>query len=70
MAHIVRADVRRAVQDLPEKQRWVTLLFYFVDLSVSEVAQVMECAIGTVKSNLHDARTNLAESLGATYVES
>ena len=39
-------------------------LHYFVGLSVDETAGVMDCAPGTVKSTLHDARTRLRTMLG------
>jgi len=34
-------------------------LFYFLDLSVADVAQVLGCSVGTVKSALADARVRL-----------
>jgi RNA polymerase sigma-70 factor (sigma-E family) len=48
-----RADVfavRRAVRSLPERQRIALVLRYYADLSVSEVADVMGCPEGTVKT--------------------
>lgn len=60
-------DLRRAVNALPRRQRQAVLLFYFVDLSVADTAQLMRCAGGTVKSTLADARTKLALELGDTH---
>ena len=42
--------VRAAVARLPERQRRVIILRYFCDLAVADVAAVMECPEGTVKS--------------------
>lgn len=56
-------DVRAAVDRLPRRQRQVIILFYYVDLSVEDVARVVGCSIGTVKSTLHDARRRLEEAL-------
>jgi RNA polymerase sigma factor (sigma-70 family) len=42
--------VRAAVSKLPERQRRVLVLRYFADLPVAEVADVMGCPEGTVKS--------------------
>lgn len=42
--------VRAAVARLPERQRRVIILRYFCDLAVAEVAVVMRCSEGTVKS--------------------
>jgi RNA polymerase sigma-70 factor (sigma-E family) len=42
--------VRRAVAMLPERQRVAIVLRYYADLSVEEVADVMGCPPGTVKT--------------------
>ena len=42
--------VRAAVAGLPDRQRRVVILRYFCDLSVADVAVLMECPSGTVKS--------------------
>ena len=42
--------VRAAVAQLPERQRRALILRYFADLSVSEVATLMKCPPGTVKT--------------------
>lgn len=60
-------DVQRAVRALPTRQRLAVELFYFVGLPVSEVASVMRCAEGTVKSTLSAARANLRDALGEDY---
>jgi RNA polymerase sigma factor (sigma-70 family) len=57
-------DLQRAVRALPSRQRLAVELYYFVGLSISEVAAAMSCAVGTVKSTLAAARTNLQRSLG------
>ena len=57
-------DLRRAIATLPERQRTTVYLHYYLDLPVREVAQVLGCAEGTVKSALHDARRALARTLG------
>jgi DNA-directed RNA polymerase specialized sigma24 family protein len=40
------------------------VLRLYVGLSEAETAEVLRCSLGTVKSNLHDARKRLAASLG------
>lgn len=59
-------DLRAAVRALPARQREAVLLHYYVGLPIAEVAQLMRCAEGTVKSTLSDARANLAQALGDT----
>jgi RNA polymerase sigma-70 factor, ECF subfamily len=51
------------VRELPDRQRAVVALHYLDDLSVADVADILDCAEGTVKSLLFKARTKLAESL-------
>jgi RNA polymerase sigma factor (sigma-70 family) len=59
-------DLERAIARLAERQRLAVELHYFVGLGVKEVAQVMGCAEGTVKSTLADARQRLREWLDDT----
>jgi DNA-directed RNA polymerase specialized sigma24 family protein len=45
-----RSPVRQTVASLPQRQRAVIVLRFFADLSVREVADVLGCPDGTVKS--------------------
>ncbi len=56
-------EVWKAVRRLPKRQAHAVALFYVDQMSVAEVAQVLECAEGTVKALLHQARTRLADRL-------
>jgi RNA polymerase sigma-70 factor (ECF subfamily) len=58
-----RLDVRRALAALPQRQREVAVLRYFLDLKTSEIADAMATSEGTVKSQLSKARAHLAEAL-------
>ena len=58
------AQLRRAVGQLPRKQRLAITLHYFQELAYEEVAAVMDMPLGTVKSYLHRAKAALAERLG------
>lgn len=60
---IFDAHLWRAVARLPEKQRWAIVLFYVGDLSVSDVADVLDCSDGSVKTHLSRGRHALAERL-------
>ncbi len=57
------ADLEAAIRRLSGRQRMAVELHYFVDLHVSEVAAVMGCSEGTVKSTLSDARARLRSQL-------
>lgn len=54
-----------AVRALPARQASVVALHYIDQLSVAEVATILEIAPGTVKSSLSRARVKLARTLGA-----
>ncbi|MBH5316385.1 sigma-70 family RNA polymerase sigma factor [Paenibacillus sp. GSMTC-2017] len=61
-----RIDTKQLVDMLEEELRIVIVLYYFEDLPLKEVAQVLGQPEGTVKSRLYRARIQLAELLGAT----
>ncbi len=58
-----RADVRAAIRRLPERQREIVLLHYYLDTSVADIATLMEITAGTVKTQLHRARATLGTAL-------
>lgn len=62
-------QVRKAVDDLPEKFRIPVYLYYTLQLSVEEIANVMEIPQGTVKSRLHKARVLLRRELEVIFYE-
>jgi RNA polymerase sigma-70 factor, ECF subfamily len=57
-------DLQRAILTLPPGQRAAIALHYLEGRSVSEVAEIMDCAEGTVKSHLHRARQRLIRLIG------
>ena len=56
-------SVRRAVLSLPAKYREVVVLCELQDVSDGEAAEILDCAIGTVRSRLHRARALLVAKL-------
>ena len=52
-----------AVRALPERQRLVVVLHYWLDTSVDEIAAYLEIPVGTVVSRLSRARVALREQL-------
>ncbi len=56
-------SVRRAVLSLPAKYREVVVLCELQDVSYGETAEILGCAIGTVRSRLHRARALLLDKL-------
>ncbi len=57
------ATVRAAVEKLPALQREVLILFEFEDLSLSEIAVVVDAEVNTVKSRLARGRAGLRRAL-------
>lgn len=56
-------DLKFAVDSLPEELRLVITLFYFEDLKISEISEIVGIPEGTVKSRLSRAKTKIAESI-------
>ena len=52
-----------AVRALPERQRACVVLRYYEDLPDAQVAEILDCSIGTVKSQLSKARSKLLAAL-------
>ena len=60
----VQEEVRRAIASLNFNQRVVVVLHYLNSLSLEEIAEILDCPVGTVKSRLYYARENLRHKLG------
>lgn len=56
-------DLQAAVAALPERMRLAVCLHHLSGLPVAEVAALLAVSPGTVKSNLHDARSKLRAAL-------
>lgn len=57
------AEVKSAIDGLPEEFRDVLLLWATMELSYQEIAGILEVPIGTVMSRLHRARQQLSVTL-------
>lgn len=56
-------QVISALDRLPAEQRGVVMLTYYQGLSYPEIAEVMDCPLGTVKTRMFHARAKLRKSL-------
>lgn len=65
----VMAIIEAAIAELPLRQRQAFLLRYWEDMDVAEVAQVMGCSEGSVKTHSHRAIDALARKLKAKGIE-
>jgi len=55
--------VRDAIESLPARQRATLVLAYYQQLSYPEVAKVLDCSLGTVKTQMFRALRTLAQKL-------
>ncbi len=58
-----RADLVQALGELPARQRAVLVLRYFADLPETEVATILDCSPGTVKSSASRGLERLRQTL-------
>ncbi|HLS88107.1 MAG TPA: RNA polymerase sigma factor [Sphingobacteriaceae bacterium] len=63
LARVEATTVRNALAAMPAHFRQVLILYYYHQLTVTEIAQTLGCAAGTVKSRLNRARTHLRQQL-------
>ncbi len=56
-------DLRKALNNLSKEQYSVVMLFYYNDLKIEEIAEILKVPSGTVKSRLNTARERLYEQL-------
>jgi RNA polymerase sigma-70 factor (ECF subfamily) len=62
-----RMELRQRIQDaidaLPFNQKVVIVLYYLNGLNLKEIAEIVRCPVGTVKSRLFHARTSLRKQI-------
>ncbi|MFJ5565391.1 MULTISPECIES: sigma-70 family RNA polymerase sigma factor [Lysinibacillus] len=57
------SDLIRAVMELDEKYKTVLILRFYKDYTVKQIADVLDCPEGTVKTNIHRGINQLKEKL-------
>lgn len=58
-----RSNLYKQIKQLEIRQKTTIVLYYFNQLSTREIARIMGCREGTVKSRLHTARKNLEKAI-------
>ncbi len=62
-----RAALRRAIDDLPDKQRTMLILNKFDGRSYQEIAEILNVSLGSVESCLFRAKRNLQKRLAPAF---
>jgi RNA polymerase sigma-70 factor, ECF subfamily len=62
-------QVSEALEALPTEYRVVATLYFIEDFSYQQIAEVLECPVGTVRSRLHRGRRMLQKALWDVAVE-
>ncbi len=62
-------QVSEALEALPTEYRVVATLYFIEDFSYQQIAEVLECPVGTVRSRLHRGRRLLQKALWEVAVE-
>jgi RNA polymerase sigma-70 factor (ECF subfamily) len=60
-------DVREAVESLPEGHRKTVIMADLQDMSYKDIAEELDCPLGTVMSRLHRGRKLLREALPGEF---
>jgi RNA polymerase sigma-70 factor (ECF subfamily) len=65
LARLARPAITRALAGIPEDLRTAVLLCDLEGFTYEEIAEIMECPVGTVRSRIARARARLAKQLAA-----
>jgi RNA polymerase sigma-70 factor (sigma-E family) len=65
-----RLCLQQALRTLPAGQRAVLVLRYFEDLPEAQVASILGCSVGTVRSQAYKALSQLREALSSAGLTS
>ena len=63
LSKISTAHIETAIGSLPMEFRVVASLYFMQEFAYQEIAEILECPVGTVRSRLHRARRMLQKDL-------
>ncbi|MBK1813275.1 sigma-70 family RNA polymerase sigma factor [Clostridium sp. YIM B02505] len=63
-----KLDIIRSIDRLEDKHKKVIILKYFQDLTITEIAEVMNCPVGTIKTYLNKALSKLRITMGKEII--
>jgi RNA polymerase sigma-70 factor (ECF subfamily) len=56
-------QIKKAIQALPAEYRLTAVLYFMEELPYQEIADILECPVGTIRSRLHRGRKLLQKAL-------
>lgn len=65
LSHELQETLERAIEALPEDLRTAIILRELEGMSYEEIAQTMDCPVGTVRSRIFRARDAIGKKVGA-----
>ncbi|ETI67317.1 sigma-70 family RNA polymerase sigma factor [Neobacillus vireti] len=63
----VQIDLLKAMEEIEEKYKTVLLLRYYQDYTVKQIASMLKCPEGTVKTNIRRGLDKLKEKMKGVY---
>jgi RNA polymerase sigma-70 factor (ECF subfamily) len=66
---LLHLEVQEAMNRLPDLQREALILYSEEQMTYAEIADVMDCSVGTIKSRIHHAKRNLRGLLNPNTLE-
>lgn len=63
----MKDKIMHCIYGLPNKHRVVLTLFYFNNMSIKEIADIIDCSEGTIKSRLYYGKKILKNLLDSEY---
>lgn len=64
-----KLDVFNSIMSLPQKERVVVHLFYYEDMTIDDIADIIGSNPSTVKTRLRRARAHLKSILGDDWID-
>lgn len=67
-AQELKDAITQAIEMLPSRQRSAFILWYYEQLDLNSIAEILDCRLGTVKAHLSHARQKLKQMLSPFLV--
>lgn len=67
--HQIQGVLLQAMSQLSTEHRTVVDLTYFHEAGYGEIAEIMDCPVGTVKTRMYHARRHLKEALASRFAD-